>query len=483
MKEEIIKLIDNLRSLDSETEWVEFKMNHQAPEKIGEYISALANSACLHQRQEAYLVFGIDNKTRSVVGTKFNFRKKKGKGNEDLEPWLYRNLRPKIDFKVEEVDHPGGRVVIFFITPASEGPIGFLGKKWIRIGSSKSSLDDYPDKEAIIWERRISFEEKIALENVSEKEVLDFLDYDKYFRLTGETRSEKLEDIIEKFLKEKFLLRRGGKLHITNLGAILLARDLNNFPKLKSKSVRIITYKDNNRLDAIRDIIGNKGYAVGFANIISYIQSQVPENELIESVLRTSKSVYPTKTLREFVANALVHQDFLVSGSSPVIEIFENKIEISNPGSPLIDPSRFMDSIPLSRNEKLTDTLRRMKICEKRGSGVDRAVLALERNQLPAPNIEHKDNGVRVTLYSKKEVSRLTKEEKLRACYFHSCICHVVFNKPMTNSSLCERLGIEDKNKAIASRIIKEALGAGLIKPFDPNNRSNKYASYSPFWM
>jgi len=482
MTQDLIKFIDGLRKLPAETEWVEFKLNHQSPDKIGEYISALANSASLHQRPEAFLIFGIDNDTHEVKGTKYKPKEVKGKGNEDLLPWLYRHLKPNAEFQIKEFNHTNGRVVVFFIQPASNGPVRFKDKKWIRIASNNKNLDDFPEKEAIIWERRIPFEEKIARENVSENEVLDLLNFDQYFRLTKTTRPQNNKGIIEKFLQEDFLIRRKGKLHITNLGATLLAQNITIFPKLKHKAIRIITYSGNNRLHGIKDITGQKGYAVGFENIIAYIESQIPEPEKIEGALRSIQTTYPKKSIREFVANALIHQDFSITGVNPLIEIFSNRIEISNPGKPLISPDRFIDSEPRSRNEKLTDTLRRMNICEKRGSGVDRAVMEIEISQLPAPNIEIKDDSLKVTIYSYKELNQLTKDEKLRACYYHSCIKYVLDQAPMTNSTLCKRLNIEVKNQSIASRIIREALLKKIIKPFDPENKSTRYAKYVPYW-
>ena len=481
---DLINLINELRRLPAETEWCEFKLNHETPERIGEYISALANSACLHQINEAYLVFGIENGTHIVKGTKFEPRTTKGKGAEDLEPWLHRNLKPGVEFKIQEIVHPDGRIIIFFIHPAFSGPVKFLEKAWIRIGSSKKPLAEFPEKEAIIWDRRTSFEEKLAKENITESEVINLLDFDQYFRLTGESRPKNQSGVIEKLVQEEFLIKKRGKLNISNLGAILLAQNLNDFPKLKNKAIRTITYKGINRLDAIKDVTSTRGYAVGFESVISYIQSQIPEPETIEGGLRTVKSVYPPKSIREFVANALVHQDFLVAGSTPLIEIFENRIEISNPGRALIPTDRFIDHPPKSRNEKLSDTLRRMKICEKRGSGVDRAIFAIELSQLPAPNIENQENdGVRVTLYAQKPLSKLTQEEQCRACYFHSCIQHVIEQDGLTNASLCKRFGIEEQNKAIASRIIKKTLAKRWIKPFDPENRSNRYAKYVPYWV
>ncbi|MGC9315765.1 MAG: helix-turn-helix domain-containing protein [bacterium] len=70
--------------LSDEKEWVEFKVDNYNPQGIGEYISALSNSACLHNQSKGYLVFGIEDKTCKIVGTKFEPAKTKGKGNEVL---------------------------------------------------------------------------------------------------------------------------------------------------------------------------------------------------------------------------------------------------------------------------------------------------------------------------------------------------------------------------------------------------------------
>ena len=89
--------------------------------------------------------------------------------------------------------------------------------------------------------------------------------------------------------------------------------------------------------------------------------------------------------VRELVANALIHQDFSVTGAGPMVEIFDGRIEITNPGEPLVDTRRFLDNPPASRNEALTSLMRRFDICEERGSGIDKVVAEVERHQLPAP--------------------------------------------------------------------------------------------------
>lgn len=146
----INKLIEDLLKLPQETEWVEFKQNNFNPDKIGEYISALSNSACLHKKDYGYLVFGIENSTHNVVGTSFKPKEFKI-GNEELENWLHTLLEPSIDFRVFETNHNGKQVVIFQIDPTYNTPIKFKNVAYIRVGSYKRKLIDFPGKERKIW--------------------------------------------------------------------------------------------------------------------------------------------------------------------------------------------------------------------------------------------------------------------------------------------------------------------------------------------
>jgi len=189
--------------------------------------------------------------------------------------------------------------------------------------------------------------------------------------------------------------------------------------------------------------------------------------------------MYPEIAIRELVANALIHQDFSEKGF-PMIEVYSDRIEISNPGEPLINPERFIDAY-VSRNEKLADLMRRLGFCEEKGSGMDKVIFYNELYQLPAINVIIAEKRTRVVLYSYKTLNETDKNEKIRACYQHACLKHVS-NEKMTNQSLRERFKIEDHNYAIASRIIRDAITEGVIKEDDPSNKSRKYASYIPFW-
>jgi ATP-dependent DNA helicase RecG len=190
--------------------------------------------------------------------------------------------------------------------------------------------------------------------------------------------------------------------------------------------------------------------------------------------------MYPEPAIRELVANALIHQDFSITGSGPMIEIFSDRMEITNPGLPLVKTERFLDTPPRSRNEDLASIMRRVGICEERGSGVDKVVFETEYYQLPAPLFETVEGNTRAVLFAHRSLNDMDRTDKVRACYLHACLRFVERN-PMTNSSLRDRFGIQEKNSAIASRIIRDTIEDELIRPYDPN-QGKKYAKYVPFW-
>ncbi len=165
-----------------------------------------------------------------------------------------------------------------------------------------------------------------------------------------------------------------------------------------------------------------------------------------------------------------------------MIEVFTDRIEITNPGIPLINTLRFIDEPPRSRNETLAKMMRRLNICEERGSGIDKVIAEVELFQLPAPDFQVTTNHTRVTLYAPKKFAEMSQADRVRACYQHACLCWVT-NIPTTNSSLRQRFGVAEQNAAIASRIIADTIKANLIKPADPDNKSRKHARYVPFWI
>ena len=170
--EYLIGLVQELRKLPSETEWAEFKANKYTPQDIGEYVSALANSAALSGKPHAYLVWGIADHDHAVVGTRFDPSARKV-GNEELESWLLRLLAPKINFRFSKVSVEGHSVVLLEIERASRHPVQFRGEEYIRVGSYKKKLKDFPEKERALWRifDQTPFENGIVAERVSDDYV------------------------------------------------------------------------------------------------------------------------------------------------------------------------------------------------------------------------------------------------------------------------------------------------------------------------
>lgn len=475
-------LVRELCAQPGECEWVEFKENNDDPQEIGEYISALANTASLVGKSSAYLLWGVRDTDHSLVGTGFDPAAAR-RGNEELEPWLARLLEPRVDFHFFPVTVDGQRIVVLEIPRASRQPVRFSGQEYIRIGSSKRKLRDHPDKERALWLvfERSPFEDGLVAEHVPDEEVVRLLDATSYFDLLDIPQPAHRDGILESLAADRLIRRNdAGAWDITNLGALLFAKRLDAFPGLARKAVRVIQYRGTGRLETQREQLGVKGYASGFEGLLGFLNGLLPANEVMGQALRRPVPMYPELAVRELVANALIHQDLSVTGAGPMVEIFDDRIEITNPGEPLIDTQRFCDAPPRSRNEALAALMRRAGICEERGSGIDKVLTQVELFQLPAPLFEHPEGFTRVMLFSHKPLTQMDAADRLRACYLHAVLRYVQ-REPMTNATLRQRFGIEERNKSTASKLLGEAVAAGLIRPFDPTV-GVRALRYLPFW-
>jgi predicted HTH transcriptional regulator len=478
----LASLLHELCALPRETEWVEFKVSQAVPQEIGEYVSALANSAALVGKAFAYMVWGVRDEAHTVVGTSFDPHAVRV-GNEELESWILRLLEPKIDFQFFTFKVNGFPIVLLEIARAAGRPVAFSGQEYIRIGTYKKKLKSTPEKERALWRifDRTPFEDGVALERVPADDVLRHLDYPAYFELLERPLPENRVGIIAALAEDRLILRSdAGGWDITHLGAILFAKRLDDFHVLRRKAVRVIQYAGTGRTETRKEQEGSKGYACGFEGLIGYINGLLPANEVMGQALRKTVPMYPELAVRELVANALIHQDFLLSGSGPMVEIFDDRIEVTSPGKPLVDTQRFIDTPPRSRNEALASLMRRFRICEERGSGIDKVVFQVELFQLPAPLFESPEGFTRAVLFAHKPLSTMERDDRIRACYLHACLRYVS-RQAMTNSSLRERFGIEEKNASTASRLLNEAVEAGMIVIADPD-AGTRIRRYLPYW-
>ena len=479
--QELNDLLVTLLALPKENEFLEFKVNQYDKEEIGKRLSALANGAAPLAKEYGYLIFGVENEKHQVVGTTFQPTLFKV-GNEELENWLTQRLNPRIDFRLFEFKFQGKHIALFQIPAAKGQPVAFEYVEYMRVGSLTRKLREFPEKERKLWERPATdFEREPALKNVSANDVIALLDTQAFCDLLLKMPYPGTQSgVLDRLLDEKLIVRSNGHFHISNLGALLFAKNIRDFETVARKAVRVVQYEGNNKVKTLRDQTGQFGYANGFERLLNWLSGLLPEHELIVSAKRETLRMYPPLALRELIANALIHQDFRERGVGPIIEIFNDRIEISNPGKPMVNPDRFIDGYQ-SRNEGLAAAMRRSGYCEEKGSGIDKVIFEVEYWQLPAPDFRVNETHTQVILYAHKDLNDMNKGDKVRACYQHCCLLFVS-NKRMSNQSLRHRFKIEEQNAALASRIIRDTTEAGLIKPEDPENKSRKFIRYIPFW-
>jgi ATP-dependent DNA helicase RecG len=461
--------IDTWRAERSEHQRLEFKeaKSQFDNRKLCKYCVALANEG------GGTLLLGIeDQPPRKVVGTAaFN-------DTVEMAAKLFQALGFRVE--IEEVMHPDGRVLVFHIPSRPIGTVyQFEGAYLMRAGEELVPMSEDRLRK-IFAEGQPEWLLQSALSNCDADQVIQLLDTQSYFDLWQRPYPTNREAVLERFVAEKLIAPQDGGWSITNLGALLFAKKLDMFDRLARKAARVIVYEGSNKLKTKLDRTGYRGYAVGFQGLVELINGLIPSNEVIEEALRREVKMFPDIAVRELVANALIHQDFSETGSSVMIEIYDDRMEISNPGKPFISPDRFIDEYQ-SRNERLADLMRRLGICEEKGSGVDKVVEAAEVFQLPAPDFRVGERRTTVVLFAHQDVEVMDRNDRIRACYQHACLRYVM-NEKMTNQSLRERFKLPETKVATVSQVIAATVEAGKIKVADPSQTSTRYRNYVPFW-
>ncbi len=330
--------------------------------------------------------------------------------------WLRRLLSDNADFEFYTVKIDYFNVVVLIICSAADRPVSFERTDYIRIGSYTKKLNEYPAVQTNLWDKLRSnhFEDSISQKDLQLDRALQLIDYATYFDLKDEPLPSSHENVMHYLVEEGIAEKQDNGLYsITNLGALLFAKKMSDFPNIARKAIRVVQYNGENRIDMLREDTGSRGYATGFEGLVKFIAALLPTREVIHIALRETETAYPILAIREAIANALIHQNFTINGTGPVIEIFSNRIEITNPGLPLIDIKRIIDNPPRSRNEKLASLMRRLKMCEELGTGWDKIATCCELSQLPAPKINLYEENTRVILYSYIPFTNLAPRDKL----------------------------------------------------------------------
>jgi predicted HTH transcriptional regulator len=309
------------------------------------------------------------------------------------------------------------------------------------------------------------------------------LDTSAWFNAIG-AREPSPAGQIDKLKQDRLIDDAGAASYsIRRIGALLLAKDLRQFPDFEFKRPRVIVYPGTSRIDAsIDDVHGQLGYSIGFSRLLKYIMRSLPHEEVFRNGLRKRIPLVPEVIIRELLANALVHQDFSIGGTAVRIEIFKNRVEVSNPGEPIVELNRLIDGAR-SRNERLADLMRRFGICEERGSGIDKVVDATESLHLTPPHFRVADGRFIATIHGPKSFQEMDRGDRIRACHQH-CALKWEMTLPMTNQTLRTRFQIPENKPYLVSHVIKDTVAEGLIKlDTDGAGSSKKFAKYVPSWV
>lgn len=464
----------SLRPIPQELNEIDWKENlSNKTDRLAQHICAFTNLS-----GGGFLVFGINDNAgfenldqatiEEIVNKLGNIAK--------------NNLAWSIQLEHTVLDYEGHALLFVRIPEQQNKPVYLRGRdiydSYIRSAGHTVKMSREQVHEHLALSHGLSFEKRIACCSVSEETVMTLLNYQKLYELIGKRIPNDPIYIMDQMCEYGMIERKDDRYDILNLGAILFARNLKDF-NLENKEVVVRKYAGSNNLVLELEYKMSEGYAVGFDEMIETIMRFTSKEKI--DVRREAVPNYPRVAIREFAANLLVHQDFSTTGMPITIEVFVNRLVMTNPGVCLNDVNRLIDLPPHSRNESMAQLMLQLDMCERRGSGYDRAVAAIEEMLLPAYKVQSGDNYTRVFMYPAKALKDMSKEEKAIACYQHACLLYES-NMTLTNQAVRERFGLEKNKSSVASRIIADTVERGLIKISDEQNTSTKYVSYIPFY-
>lgn len=392
--QELTALLDRLRAEPHESEWLEFKHDRFEPRALGEYVSALANSACLLGRPRAYLVFGIEDGTHAVLGTRFDpgaetLKDKDSKGNQLLPLWLSRHLQPNTGYEIHPFEYQGRRVVLFEIHPAYDRPVEFDGTAYIRDGSSKTELRKYPQKARQIWSRQIDWSAEVC-----ERATLDDLDPAALAKARLEYKTKFPGKAAEvdtwddaTFLNKTKLTTRG---RVTQAALLLLGREESS-TLLAPAVARMSWILKNDRNEEQDYAHFGPPFLLNVDQVLARIRNltvrELPDGTLFPVEI----SQYDPWVIREALHNCIAHQDYGLRGRINIVETPDGLI-LRNMGSflPGSVETVIQQDAPLEvyRNPLLAEVMVNLNMIDTQGGGIKRMFLKQRRRFFPLPDYD-----------------------------------------------------------------------------------------------
>lgn len=396
----LLEILTRLRSLPREGGTVEFKSNLEEPKEIGQYISALANSAALDGHDRAWVIWGIQNDTHEITGTTFDPFTKKAEGNQPLIMWLQQRTNPRADFTFHDVSHPDGKVVMLEIQPARTAPVAFENIRYIRIDSHKTKLPEHPDKESRLWRKLGPVDDWSG--TVVTEATLDDLDPEALtvarqrftdYLIKGEkdtTRHEVIRrealawDILT--LLNKARITKGGK--ITRSALLLLGKDesAHHLSPVDAKMSWILRSAEGVTVSSQHF---GPPFLLSTDRLFGQIRNltieRMPDGTLFPEALQQ----YDSWVIREALHNAIAHQDYRLGGKINVVET-PDRLVFSNLGQfipPSVEWMLLHQSPPEHyRNQWLIDGMIRLRMIDQVGSGIRRMFDLQRQRHFPLPD-------------------------------------------------------------------------------------------------
>ena len=404
MTEYLKNLVQQLVNEPNEQEWLEFKENFHRPEEIGERISALSNGACLVNKRYGYLIFGVTDSTHNIVGTTFDPKTKKAKGNEDLEFWLVTRLSPRIDFKIHQLDIDGKNIILFEIPATSGTPVSFLHEAYIRVGSYTKKLKDHPEKAKKLWQS-MSTDWSAEICQDATLEDLDPIAIATARQLFIRKNPRIAEDVPTwndvTFLNKARLTIKG---KITNTAIVLLG--LPESAHFINPVVAQITWI----------LKGADGIEKDYEHFYTPLLLAVDEvykkirnlkyRYLIDGTLFPEEvDQYDPYIIREALSNAIAHQDYRMRGRITIVEKEDSTLTFQNYGSflPVSIENVILGDSPEQkyRNTFLVNAMMQLNLIDTIGSGIRRMFLKQREKFFPMPDYDLENNRVQVKITGK----------------------------------------------------------------------------------
>ena len=459
------ELVDRLRGMATANEWLKFKRNRCKPAQLGEHLSALANSACLKHKPSGYLLFGIDDQSHDVVGTNFDSYRAKGKGNQDLLHWLSAGLHPSTAFDQSVVDHPAGKVVVFRVSPAEDQPVSFYGKAFVRIGSSKTSLDGYPAKARALWNNRLDWSAQPC-----ERASLDDLDpaairmVRERFLAKHVERADEVGQWDDRTLLNKAQILQQGT--VTNAAVILLGRP--EASSLIPGQSEITWALRDHRDDCLDREHLYPPFVFAGDRLLKLIRNLTVRVLPRGTTIPREVSQYDPWVIREALHNCIAHMDYYRHGRIVVVER-PHEVSLSNLGEfrPRTIEAVIREDAPRRRhrNPFLVAAMAELGLVDQEGGGIKRMFDRQRKRGFPMPDY----NSSELDAVTVRIPGRITDDD-----YSDFLVTHPELD--LESVMLVDRL---QKGQDIGSEGHRQLAAAGLEEGRYPNFQPISVAAHS----